>query len=270
MIAPSLIPKKSGQRIKTDRRDAVKLAQNHRAGELVAVFIPDEKTEAIRDLERAREDAKKAERVVRHQLSKFLLRNGRRYPGKTTWNDAHRAWIAKQTFAEPAQQYVLSRRTGGRRGGHAAVPAVDRAAAGADRGLAAGALGQGVASDAWGRIRDGRDPGGGGGGLPAVRQGDRFHGLRRADSLGADQREPPPSGPDHQDGQRPCASRAGRIGVALSAAAADEQGVARAERGDLAAGLCDRVEGTEAAAQPAPSVDRPGEEPRRGGDGGGA
>ena len=108
VIAPSLIPKKSGERIKTDRRDAMKLAQNLRAGELVAVFIPDEKTEAIRDLERAREDAKKAERVARHQLSKFLLRNGRRYPGKTTWNDAHRAWIAKQAFAEPAQQYVLT------------------------------------------------------------------------------------------------------------------------------------------------------------------
>jgi transposase len=108
VIAPSLVPKKSGQRIKTDRRDAMKLAQNHRAGELVAVFIPDEQTEAIRDLERAREDAKKTERVARHQLSKFLLRNGRRYSGKTTWNDAHRAWIAKEVFAEPAQQYVLS------------------------------------------------------------------------------------------------------------------------------------------------------------------
>jgi transposase len=108
VIAPSLVPKRSGQRIKTDRRDALKLAQNHRSGDLVAVFIPDEKTEAIRDLERAREDAKKAERVARHQLSKFLLRHGRCYPGKTTWNEAHRAWIAKQAFAEPAQQHVLS------------------------------------------------------------------------------------------------------------------------------------------------------------------
>jgi transposase len=108
VIAPSLIPKRSGERIKTDRRDAARLAENHRAGELVAVFVPDETTEAIRDLERARDDAKNAERVARHQLSKFLLRQGRRYPGKTTWNDAHRAWIAKQTFAEPAQQYVLS------------------------------------------------------------------------------------------------------------------------------------------------------------------
>ena len=108
VIAPSLVPKKSGERIKTDSRDAVKLAQHLRAGELVAVFIPDEQTEAFRDLERAREDAKKAERVVRHQLSKFLLRNNRRYPGKTTWNASHLAWIAQEVFAEPAQQYVVS------------------------------------------------------------------------------------------------------------------------------------------------------------------
>lgn len=108
VIAPSLVPKKSGQRIKTDRRDAVKLAQTHRAGELVAVFIPDEPTEAIRDLVRAREDAKKAEQVARHQLSKFLLRHGRRYPGKTTWNDAHRAWIAQEPFAESARRHVLA------------------------------------------------------------------------------------------------------------------------------------------------------------------
>jgi transposase len=108
VIAPSLVPKKSGQRIKTDRRDAMKLAQNYRSGELVPVSIPDEATEAIRDLERARDDAKKAERVARHQLSKFLLRQGRRYPGKTTWNDAHRAWIAGLLFVEPAQQHVLA------------------------------------------------------------------------------------------------------------------------------------------------------------------
>jgi transposase len=108
VIAPSPVPKKPGERIKTDRRDAAKLAQNHRSGDLVAVAIPDEAAEAIRDLERARSAAKKAERVVRHQLSKFLLRHGRCYTGKTTWNDAHRTWIAGQKFAEPAQNYVLA------------------------------------------------------------------------------------------------------------------------------------------------------------------
>lgn len=108
VIAPSLVPKASGQRIKTDRRDAAKLARSYRAGDLVPIFIPDEPTEAIRDLERAREDARKAERVARHQLSKFLLRQGRVYTGKTTWNGAHRAWIAGQHFTAAAQQHVLA------------------------------------------------------------------------------------------------------------------------------------------------------------------
>jgi transposase len=108
VIAPSKVPKKPGERIKTDRRDAVKLAQNHRSGDLVAIVVPDEADEAIRDLERARDDAKRAERVTRHQLSKFLLRQGRCYPGKTTWNERHLAWIAAQTFCEPAQKHVLA------------------------------------------------------------------------------------------------------------------------------------------------------------------
>lgn len=108
VIAPSLVPRRAGERIKTDRRDAAKLAQNHRAGELVAVVVPDEADEAVRDLERARDDARKAERVARHQLSKFLLRHGRIYPGKTSWNPAHRAWIAGQEFSEPAQRHVLA------------------------------------------------------------------------------------------------------------------------------------------------------------------
>ena len=108
VIAPSLIPKKPGERIKNDRRDAIKLAQNLRSGDLVAVFIPDEDTEAIRDLVRARDDAKKIERVARNQLSKFLLRNGKCYIGTTTWNETHQAWIAKQEFREPARRQVLA------------------------------------------------------------------------------------------------------------------------------------------------------------------
>ena len=247
----------------------MKLAQNLRAGELVAVFIPDEKTEAIRDLERAQQDAKKTERVARHQLSKFLLRNGRRYPGKTTWNNAHRAWIAKEVFAEPAQQYVLS-------DGLATVEAASLRCLQLTERLREltkdwelGPLVKALQALRGSRIRDSRDPGGRSGGFPAVRQGDGFHGVCRIGSLGADDREPPASGSDHQDGECPCAACAGRIGVALSEATANQQGVARAERGDLAAGLCDRVEGTEAVAQPAPTPDQPREEPRRGGDGGG-
>ncbi len=108
VIAPSLVPVQAGCRIKTDRRDAAKLAHFLRSGDLTTIHIPDAATEAIRDLERARDDAKRAERVVRHQLAKFLLRQGRIYPGKTSWTEAHKAWISKQVFTEAAQKRVLT------------------------------------------------------------------------------------------------------------------------------------------------------------------
>ena len=107
VIAPALVPKKQGCRVKTNRRDAAKLAHFLRSGDLTVVAIPDEATKAVRDLCRAREAAKRAERVARQQLSKFLLRHGRRFTGATTWGKAHREWIARQHFERPAQQAVL-------------------------------------------------------------------------------------------------------------------------------------------------------------------
>jgi transposase len=107
VVAPSLVPTKVGNRVKTDRRDARKLAHFLRSGDLTAVYVPDESVEAIRDLERARDDARRAERVARHQLSKFLLRHDRRWQGKSTWTERHLAWIAAQVFIYPAQQRVL-------------------------------------------------------------------------------------------------------------------------------------------------------------------
>ncbi|MEO6811695.1 MAG: IS110 family transposase [Isosphaeraceae bacterium] len=108
VVAPSLVPVQSGCRIKTDRRDAAKLAHYLRSGDLTFIDVPDQRTEAIRDLERTRDDAKIAERMARHHLSKFLLRHGRISPTKTSWNPAHMAWIAQQVFAQPAQQQVLA------------------------------------------------------------------------------------------------------------------------------------------------------------------
>ncbi len=107
VIAPSHIPKLSGDRVKTDRRDAIKLARFLRSGDLVSIFVPDEATEALRDLSRAREDAKEAERDSRHQLSKFLLRQDRRYPGRSNWTLLHHEWIGTQRFDNEAHQTVL-------------------------------------------------------------------------------------------------------------------------------------------------------------------
>jgi transposase len=85
VVAPSMVPTQNGNRVKTDRRDARRLAHFLRSGDLTAVWVPDEHTEALRDLTRSRDDAKRAERTARHQLSKFLLRKGRRFePEKAT------------------------------------------------------------------------------------------------------------------------------------------------------------------------------------------
>ena len=107
VVAPSLVPRRPGDRVKTNRRDAVALARLHRAGELTAVWIPDPTHEAMRDLVRARTAAMEAVRRARQQLQGFLLRHERVFTGRKTWSPAHRRWLAGLRFAHPAQQIVL-------------------------------------------------------------------------------------------------------------------------------------------------------------------
>lgn len=107
VIAPSLTPKGSGDKIKTDRRDARMLARLHRAGELTAVHVPDERDEAIRDLCRARTDAVQDQRSGRNQLKAFLLRNGYRYGEKTSWSAAHMRYLRELVLPHPAMKIVL-------------------------------------------------------------------------------------------------------------------------------------------------------------------
>lgn len=109
VVAPSLVPQAQGARVKTDRRDARKLAHFLRSGDLVAVWIPDEQTEAIRDLVRARDDARLAQRRIKQQLLKFLLRHGRRFTeGQDHWTKTHWNWIRRQQFDQEAQRRVLA------------------------------------------------------------------------------------------------------------------------------------------------------------------
>jgi transposase len=107
VVAPALIPKRSGERVKTNRRDAVTLARLHRAGELTGVWVPDAVHEAVRDLVRAREAAADDLRRKRQQLLSLLLRHGRIYTGGGHWTLAHRRWLARQAFGHPAQQIVF-------------------------------------------------------------------------------------------------------------------------------------------------------------------
>ena len=107
VVAPTLVPTKAGDRVKTDRRDATKLARSHRAGDLTAVWVPDEGTEALRDLVRAREAAKQDQLRARHRLSKFLLRTGRRpATGVKAWTELYMAWVRQLRYEQAAQEWT--------------------------------------------------------------------------------------------------------------------------------------------------------------------
>lgn len=108
VIAPSLIPQKPGERIKTDRRDSIRLAQLYRAGELTSIYVPTPEDEALRDLVRGREDAKEDELRARHRLTKFLLRHNLQPPqGAKKWNKKYRAWLDALKFERTATQVVF-------------------------------------------------------------------------------------------------------------------------------------------------------------------
>ena len=108
VVAPSRIPKAAGERIKTDRRDALKLARLLRSGDLSAVWVPDQEQERMRDLSRARDDLKAQERTARQQLNAFLLRHGYHWPkGKSRWTPAHENWLAGLKMDDPWQQVAL-------------------------------------------------------------------------------------------------------------------------------------------------------------------
>jgi len=107
VVAPSLIPKKAGDRVKTNRRDALGLVKLLRAGELTAVWVPDARHEAMRDLTRAREAAVEDLRRKRQQVSSFLLRLGRHYLGKRTWSQAHMNWLASQRLDHTEQRIAF-------------------------------------------------------------------------------------------------------------------------------------------------------------------
>ena len=105
VVAPSLVPKKPGDRVKTDRRDALKLARSHRSGDLTAVWVADGASEALRDLVRQREAAKQDQLRARHRLTKFLLRCGQRPPlGLKAWTERYMRWLAQVRYTQPAQE----------------------------------------------------------------------------------------------------------------------------------------------------------------------
>jgi transposase len=127
VIAPSLIPKRSGVRVKTDRADARNLARLHRAAELVAIRIPTPAEEALRDLVRAREDLQSDRRIARQRIRSFLLRYGRRYPaGGSRWSFRFEVWLRALRFAEPAAQAAFDHLVGAYSVRDAQLAAIDK------------------------------------------------------------------------------------------------------------------------------------------------
>jgi transposase len=107
VVAPSLIPKRPGDRVKNDRRDAVELARLLRSGDLTGVYVPSVEDEAIRDVCRARDATRVTLKSAKLRLKSFLLRLGMNYVGRADWNDAHRRYLAKVVCPTPAQQIVF-------------------------------------------------------------------------------------------------------------------------------------------------------------------
>ena len=108
VVAPSKIPRKPGDRVKTDRRDAKKLAEMLRSGDLTPVWVPDEEQESIRDLTRAREEMKRVERQLKQTLSAFLFRHDKKYPaGKSKWTQRYYRWLSDVEVESRVQQIVL-------------------------------------------------------------------------------------------------------------------------------------------------------------------
>ncbi len=248
VAAPSKTPRRSGDRIKTDRRDALKLARLHRAGELHPVWVPDEETEAMRDLTRAREDAKYVQTKARQRLQSFLLRHARRYPGKSHWTKMHLKWLAEQKFAQPSQQICLDEYVEAIRQASARVQRLEAqvrelvsewslgpvvSAMTAHRGVSLV-----VASTVCAELGD-------------LTRFDPRHGAE------------PPGRSDHEDRQRSCPTCVGRSRLGVPSSCAPNGPLAKKTRGSTRAGPGDLVERPGASVRPAPPDDRARQAPQQ-------
>ena len=242
VVAPSLIPSRPGDRIKTDRRDAVKLARLHRAGELTSVWVPDSAHEAMRDLVRARLAALRSLRHARQQLSGFLLRHGHHYH-RPAWTQMHRRWLSGLRFAEDAHHIVLEDCIATI---DAAKERRDRLTAQIKRPIArldlgtgrrgyAGAPGRGACRSGHHRRRTGRHQ--------QVFESRAVDVLSRVGAVRGFQREAAPPGRHHQGRERGGPADADRGGLELPFSGADQQGAAFASGAARRTDPSDRLEG---------------------------
>ena len=233
VVAPTLVPVKAGDRVKTDRRDAT-LARSYRAGDLTAVWVPNEEHEALRDLVRAREAAKQDQLRARHRLSKFLLRQGRRAPaGIKVWTQKYQEWIKKQVhFEQPAQEYTLLDYL------HEVEHMADRIRRLEQAPEEAVKLAPRVRGDL------------------AIRGGPTTDGIQRCGLERALQRQADATWSDHQDRQCSSAADSDRGGMGLPTPAHDRAGVTQTARGPKRRSQRNRLESATPTAQALPNLNR--------------
>src|SRR3981081_2649942 len=252
VVAPTLVPVKAGDRVKTDRRDAEKLARSHRSGDLTAVWVPDEGSEALRDLVRTREVAKQDQLRARHRLSKFLLRSGQRPPtGIRPWTRPYLIWVAAVALhtdgsgGDAARLSARSRthaRTGGatgtshHRGGQAGLACVK---ASRQRSTSPARYRRYLGCDYRGRV---------GPGVP-LRQCSATDGILRCCAQRGFQRQADPAREHHQNGQRAFEKNRRRSGMELASPTLYLVRVAQTTGEYFRRGQRDCVESTTPAAQ---------------------
>lgn len=263
VVAPSLIPKRPGDRVKTNRRDAQNLAKLLRAGDLTAVWVPDEAHEAMRDLVRARDAAVKDLRAKRQQLTSFLLRHSLSYPGKTTWTKTHARWLAGLKFEHHAHRLVLEESLSAIRDAGARIVRIEKAIAELAPEWSLAPVAQAVqalrgfdfiaAVSIVSEVGDfGRFT------KPSQAMG--YLGITPSEELDRRQRQ---AWAHHQGRQQPGAADVdrGRLGLPVSSALGGGQ--AGQDRRASQAGCGHRLEGANAPLRPLPGFDRKGEEAGR-------
>ena len=253
VVAPSLIPRKPGDRVKTNRRDALSLARLLRAGELTPIWVPDTAHEAVRNLVRARAAAVKDVGLKKRQVGAFLLRHSRLFPRKKNWGARYRAgWRRRASSTRPTRSCCRRASRASARGGAARAPRPG------DRGvppdLEPRPAGRGAAGAARRRPGHGGDVRGRGRRHPPLRQPAPADGLPRPGAGRALHRGDGAARLDHQDGQRAGAPPARRERLDLPPPAAGREGEASQARARVAQGPRDRVEGAEPADGPLPGA----------------
>jgi Transposase len=256
VVAPSLIPRKPGDRVKTDRRDAATLARLMRSGDLSSIYVPRLEDEAIRDLSRGREDAMRDLKATKYRLKAFLLRQDIRYEGRANWNAAHLRWLAEVVCPTRAQQIVFQEYVRAVTEHQERLQRLERELLDEVKGWPPAPRGRGGPGAARDRCHERGDLGRRGGGPHALRYPAQTDELPRPHPLGILLRGAAPARRYHEGGEPACAASArGRcVGLPVSGEGKPTSATPTGEASRR--GPSHRVEGPGATVQALPTIER--------------